>query len=41
MCMYSVRATISVTNKMIGNQEIPLATILNNIESCYTRDFVV
>lgn len=41
MCMYSVRATISVTNKMIGNQEIQLATILNNMESCYTRDFVV
>lgn len=41
MCMYSVRATISVTNKMIGNQEIPLSTILNNIESCYTRDFIV
>lgn len=41
MCMYSVRASISVNNKMLGNQDILLALILNNIESCYTRDFVV
>ena len=40
MCMYSIRATISVNNKMIGTQQIPIATILNNIESSYTINFV-
>ena len=41
MCMYSIRGTISVNNVMLGTQEISLALILNNIESCYTRDFIV
>jgi hypothetical protein len=41
MCMYSVKAAITVTNKLLGNQDIPLALVLNNIERCYTRDFVV
>ena len=41
MCMYSIKGTITVNNTMIGQQEIPLATILNNIESSYIKDFVV
>lgn len=40
MCMYSIRAFISVNNKMIGSQQVSMATILNNIESSYTRDFI-
>lgn len=35
MCMYSVRATITVNNKQIGEQLVTLALILNNIESSY------
>lgn len=35
MCMYSVRATITVNNKQIGEQLVTLSLILNNIESSY------
>ena len=35
MCMYSIRPTIEVTNKMLGNQEVTIGQILNNIESQY------
>lgn len=40
MCMYSIRGTISVNNTLIGTQQIPLSLILNNIESCYSRQFL-
>lgn len=40
MCMYSIRGNISVNNTMIGTQQIPIATILNNIESSYAVNFV-
>lgn len=35
MCMYSIRPVISVNNKVIGPQQIPLTTVLNNIEGSY------
>lgn len=41
MCMYSIRGTIAVNNKLIGQQEIPLGIILNNIESSYVPNFIV
>ena len=41
MCMYSIRGSISVNNKMIGNQEIPIALILNNIESQYIPNLTI
>lgn len=34
-CMYSIRGTIGVVNPIIGDQEIPLSLILNNIEQGY------
>lgn len=40
MCMYSIRGNISVNNTMIGTQQIPIATILNNIESSYAVNFI-
>ena len=40
-CMYSIRASITVNNKVIGDQEISIALILNNIESGYIHDNVV
>ena len=36
MCMYSVRGSITVNNKQLGDQLIQLGQILNNIESAYT-----
>lgn len=39
-CMYSIRGSIVVNNKLIGDQEIPISTILNNIEISYVRDRV-
>lgn len=41
MCMYSIRATLAVTNTMLGSQQIPLSVILNNIESSYTPNNIV
>ena len=35
MCMYSVRGSITVNNKQLGEQLIQLALIINNIESEY------
>ena len=40
-CMYSIRATINVTNPVIGDQEISIACILNNIESGYVHENVI
>lgn len=34
-CMYSIRATITVHNMHLGDQEINIALILNNIETSY------
>ena len=36
MCMYSVRGSITVNNKQLGDQLIQLGQILNNIESAYS-----
>lgn len=35
MCMYSVKATLDVVNPKIGSQMVPLATVINNVESSY------
>lgn len=40
MCMYSIRGTISVNNPLIGQQDIHLGLVVNNIESSYVRNFV-
>lgn len=39
-CMYSIRGSISVNNKMIGDQEISISTILNNIENTYVPSII-
>lgn len=36
-CMYSIRASIMVRNKMLGDQEVNIALILNNIEQAFTN----
>lgn len=35
MCMYSIRGAITINNKQLGEQLIPISLILNNIESSY------
>lgn len=35
MCMYSIRASIEVSNKQLGSQEVNINLILDNIESSY------
>lgn len=40
-CMYSVRASITVRNKMLGDQEIAIALILNNIEKSFIEKEVL
>ena len=37
-CMYSIRGSISVNNVMIGEQEVPISLILNNIEHGYVQN---
>ena len=37
ICMYSIRGTITVNNKQLGEQQISLSLILNNIENSYSE----
>lgn len=36
-CMYSIRSNITVNNKHLGDQEVDLSIVLNNIESSYNN----
>lgn len=40
-CMYSIRGNIVVNNPMIGDQDISISLILNNIEMGYIQNHVV
>lgn len=37
MCMYSIRSSVEVNNVRIGNQQVKLAQVLQNIENDYTK----
>ena len=40
-CMYSIRGSITVKNTMIGDQEIQMSLILNNIEKGYIPNNII
>ena len=37
MCMYSVKGSININNKQLGEQIVSVASVLNNIESSYKK----
>lgn len=40
-CMYSIRSSVKTMNKFIGDQDVPLTLILNNIEKAYVDKEII